>query len=137
MERAFHATSDFPALLVDAGQRVLVERFGAELTPLKLLSTMRNARDFRQQSFIRPGEAPKLEKVAENGEIKRGTLKEEKQGLQLEEYGRIFGLTRKALVNDDLGGFANFLLEFARASASTEGDLFYNLISANAFGGIK
>lgn len=132
-----HAASDFPSLLLDAGQRALMERFGAELTPLKRLSTKRNARDFRPQSFIRPGEAPKLEKVAENGEVKRGTLKEEKEGLQIDEYARIFGLSRKALINDDLGAFSDFLGAFAQSAASTEGDLFYNLIAANAFGGAK
>jgi hypothetical protein len=137
MERAFHTTSDFPALLGDAAQRVLVERFGAELNPLKMLSTKRNARDFRQQSFIRPGEAPMLVPVAEGGEIKRGTMGEEKQAFQLNELARIFALSRKALINDDLGGFADFLSAFTWLTSTTEAEYFYELISANAYGGVK
>lgn len=135
--RSGHTVSDFPNLLEEAGNRALMARFSARQSPLKLLSALRNARDFRPQSFIRPGEAPKLEKVLENGEIKHGTLAEEKNGLTIDTYAKIFGLSRKALINDDLGAFSDFLQAFAEASVETEGDLFYALLSANAFGGAK
>lgn len=135
--RGMHTTWDFPSLLMEAGDRALMERFGAERTPLKQLSTKRNARDFRDKGFIRPGEAPKLEKVGEAGEIKRGTLSEEKQGLRLETYAKAFALSRQAIINDDLGGFADFIGAFAASAATTEGDLLYGLLSANSFGGTK
>lgn len=133
--RGMHSVSDFPLIFGDASNRALLDRYRDQVTPLKSLSLKRNARDFRPQSFIRPGEAPRLEKLAENGEVRRGTLSEEKNGLVIETYARIFGLSRKAIINDDLGAFADFVRAFAESSAQTEGDLFYAILSANSFAG--
>lgn len=132
-----HVAADFPFLLEEGGNRALMERFQATASPWKRHSTLRNARDFRPQSFIRPGEAPKLEKVAENGEIKSGTLEEEKNGWSVETYARMFTLSRKAIINDDLGAFTDFLWAFSDSAIETEGDLFFALLSANGFGGTK
>lgn len=134
--RAMHTTSDFPLLLQGAGQRALLERYGAMSSPLKMLSTQRNAQDFRTQTFIRPGEAPKLEKVAEGGEVKRGTLEEDARGMKLDTYAKIFGLSRQAIINDDLGAFSDMIRAFAESSATTEGDLLFSLLSANSFAGV-
>lgn len=137
MERAFHTTSDFPLLLGDAVGRALVERFNAEATPLKMLSTQRNARDFREQSLIRPGEAPLLDEVAEGGEIKSGTMREEKEVFRLVELAKMISLSRQAMINDDLGGFSDLASAFVRQAADTEAEAFYKLISSNTFGGVK
>lgn len=134
--RAMHTVSDFPLLLQGAGQRALLDRYGAMSSPLKMLSVRRDARDFRTQTFIRPGEAPKLEKVAESGEITRGTLEEDGRGMKLETYAKLFALSRQAVINDDLGAFSDMIGAFAQSSATTEGDLFYALLSANSFAGV-
>jgi HK97 family phage prohead protease len=133
--RGMHTTSDFPLLLQAAGNRALLERYGPMSSPLKGLSMKRNARDFRTQSFIRPGEAPKLAKVGEHGEITAGTLSEDSRGLKLETYAKLFAITRQAMINDDLGAFSDFINAFAQSAAETEGDLFFELLSANSFAG--
>lgn len=133
--RAAHGTSDFPMLLQAAGERSLLARFAALPSPLKALSNERSARDFRSQSLIRPGEAPRLAKVAENGEVTSGTMAEESSAYQVDTYAKIFALSRKALINDDLSAFADFMSAFAVSANATEGDLFYALLSANAFAG--
>lgn len=136
-QRAMHTTSDFPMLMNTAANDALMNRFGAQLTPLKRFSTVRSARDFKPMSYIRPGEAPLLEKVNEAGEVKSGTLSEEKQGLQVATYGKMFALTRQAVINDSLGAFADFISAFGISAATTEANLFYELLSANSFGGKK
>ncbi|WP_142628094.1 head maturation protease, ClpP-related [Rhizobium sp. P007] len=135
MLTGMHTTSDFPGLLLGAGQRYLLDRYNSLPSPLKALSVKRNVADFRQQTFIRPGEAPKLEKVTESGEITYGTLSEDSHGLQISTYGKLFALSRNAIINDDLSAFADFVRAFAEASTETEGDLFYQLLAANNFGG--
>ncbi|MER9936501.1 prohead protease/major capsid protein fusion protein [Mesorhizobium sp. M0088] len=136
-QRSMHSTSDFPMLMNTAANDALMQRFGAQLTPLKQFSKSGNARDFKPMSYIRPGEAPLLEKVNEGGEVKSGTMGEEKQGLQVATYGKMFALTRQALINDSLGAFADFIGAFGISAATTEADLFYQLLSANSFGGKK
>jgi hypothetical protein len=132
-----HTTSDFPFLLEEAGNRTLLERFQSLPSAIKSVSARRDAKDFRQQSFIRPGEMPKLEKVGQAGEVKYGTLSEEKNGLTLGTYAEIFALTRQAIINDDLGAFGDLLSGFANSAMVTEGDELFALISQNSFGGIK
>lgn len=134
--RAMHTVSDFPLLLQGAGQRALLDRYGPMSSPLKMLSVRRDARDFRTQTFIRPGEAPKLEKVAESGEITRGTLDEDGRGMKLDTYAKMFALSRQAVINDDLGAFSDMIAAFAQSSATTEGDLLFALLSANNFAGV-
>jgi len=136
-QRSMHTTSDFPMLMNTAANDALMARFGAQLTPLRRFSTVRSARDFKPMSYIRPGEAPLLEKVNEAGEVKSGTLSEEKQGLQVATYGKMFALTRQAIVNDSLGAFTDFISAFGISAATTEANLFYELLSANSFGGKK
>jgi hypothetical protein len=63
------------------------------------------------------GEAPELLKVNEHGEVTRGGMAEAKQSYTLATYARIFGITRQALVNDDLGAFAEMSQKFGRAAA--------------------
>ncbi len=134
--RGMHTTSDFSDLLMDAGVRALMERFHAMAPVLKMLSTKKNATDFRPKSFIRPGEAADLDVVSESGEVKYGTMATEKQGFVLESYGKMFSISRKALINDDLGAFADFISAFAESAARTEAKLFHSLLSANSYAGI-
>ena len=68
-----HTTSDFPILLSQAGNRVLMESYQSAQTPLKLIAKRRDAADFRALSMVHLGEAPKLIQVPESGEVKRGT----------------------------------------------------------------
>lgn len=134
--RSMHTVSDFPVLFEEGANRVLLERFGAERSPLKLFSRQRNVSDFRRNKLVRPGEAPRLERLTEDGEIRHGTMQiDDKGAFQIEEYARIFALSRKAMMNDDLDVFTEVLLGFAEASATTEGDEFWNILSANAMGG--
>jgi HK97 family phage prohead protease len=132
-----HTTSDFADLLVASGDRVLMSRFNADPSPLKRLSHKRNARDFRPQMHIRPGEAPLLDKVPESGVLTYGTLGSQALSLQIEPYAKGFGLSRKAIINDDLGAFSDFISAFAQSALQTEGNLFFELLSANSFGGKK
>lgn len=133
-----HTTSDFADLLMAAGDRVLMERFASDPSPLKMFSRMRNSRDFRSQTHIRPGEAPLLLEVkAESGEVQYGTLGNETVSFALKTYARGFRLSRKAIINDDLGAFTDFLSAFSESAQQTEGNLFFELLSANSYGGAK
>lgn len=130
-----HTTSDFPALMIAGGQRALVDRFSAYATPLKSISRQRNVRDFRKSTMIRPGEAPALEKLAESGEIKFGSTGSMEMDFQIESYARAFTLSRKAVVNDDLGAFTDFTIAFAQSAVDREAIEFFKILSANDFAG--
>ena len=120
--RSLHTSSDFPAMLGMAVGRVLHASYDQAPVVLKEVARLANLPDFREKSVIRLGGAPSLELVNEHGEFTSGTVSETANGWRLATYGRIVGLTRQALVNDDLGGFAELLRSFAQSAARREAD---------------
>lgn len=131
LTRAMHTTSDFPNLLTSTGNRILMPAYQAAESPLKRLARQRTAEDFRPMSLIKLGEFGKLQKVTEAGEIKALTTGEAAEGYSLETFGGIFNLSRKAIINDDLGAFARWAEMMGRGAAETEADQLVALLTSN------
>lgn len=117
-----HGTSDFPALLGAAVNRVLHTYYTHAPVVLKELAKLTNLPDFREKSVIRMGSTPSLELVNEHGEFTGGTVSHASNGWRLFTYGRMIGLTRQALINDDLQAFAELLRSFGQSAARREAD---------------
>ncbi|OYD80116.1 S49 family peptidase [Azospirillum brasilense] len=128
---AYHGTGDFPALLRSAGERALMFSYEAAPAAIKLVAKRRRARDFRPLSSLRLSEAPKLLEVGEDGEVQHGTMGEAKETYSVRTFARIFGLTRQAIINDDLGAFADWTQRMGVASAELEADLLVGLLNEN------
>lgn len=136
LQRAMHTVSDFPELLTGAGNRVLADAYKRAESPLKQLARQRTAADFRPLSTLKVGNFTKLEKVTESGEIKALSTAEAKEGYSLETFGGIFSLSRKAIINDDLGAFARWGEMMGQAAAETEAGQLLALLTANAGAGV-
>jgi hypothetical protein len=124
-------TSDFPGLLSGAGQRMLLTAYEAAAPEIKRVCRPSTARDFRNKTVLRLGEMPELLQVNEHGEIKYGAAAEAAASYQLRSYARIFPITRQALVNDDLGAFADLARQFGVAAAQLEGKILSELLISN------
>ncbi|MBJ3774343.1 prohead protease/major capsid protein fusion protein [Acuticoccus mangrovi] len=133
--RALHTTSDFPQIFGNAIGRQA--RRAYELAPdaLKTVARQTTARDFRAKTSIQLSEAPVLERVNESGEFTHGTLSEAKESYSIATYGKIIALSRPAIVNDDLGAFADLAARLGQGAAETEARLKIGLLEANAGGG--
>ncbi|TFV75844.1 hypothetical protein E4K64_14760 [Bradyrhizobium frederickii] len=131
------ATSDFPNLLTTSGNRVLNEAYRTAQTPLMGLAKRRDAVDFRALTTIKLSEAPRLSEVKEGGEVTHGSRSEAKESFKLKTYAKIFSLSRQAIINDDLGAFADSNAAFGRAAAQTEADLLVSLLTANSGNGVN
>lgn len=128
---AYHTTSDFPELLLGAGQRYLLSVFQAAASPLKLVSRQRSARDFRAISGLELSGFGTLLEVPESGEIKHGTFRERKETYRLRTFAKQFALSRQAIINDDLNAFSDPMVIMARAAAETEASLLADLVNSN------
>lgn len=132
-----HSTSDFPNLLVSASNRVLLSAYNAAESELKKIARRRDAADFRKLTMIRLSEAPALKEIGEGEEFTHGSRAESTQSFKITTFGRIFSMTRQALINDDLYAFADASSAFGRSAASCEADLIAGLFTANSGNGIN
>ncbi len=73
-----------------------------------------------------------MEKVSESGEIKHTSRGEASESYALDTYATQFAISRKALINDDLGAFRDWGGSTAgRMAAETEANLILNLLLSN------
>lgn len=131
LERSLHTTSDFPNLLLGTGERILRNGYQSYSGGLKRAARETSARDFRAKQALMLSEAPALLKVSEGGEFKRGSMTEAKESYSLETFGRIFSISRQAMVNDDLQAFAEMTGKYGRASAEFEAGYLVDLLASN------
>jgi len=74
---------------------------------------------------------PTLEQVPEGAEYHYGTIGDRGETVQIATYGRMFSITRQAIVNDDLDAFSRIPRRMGRAAIRTVGDLVYAILTAN------
>lgn len=123
---AMHTTSDFPQLLTGVGRRTLMAAYQVAGSPLKtVLARQTTLPDFRAASKLKLSDIGLLEKVSESGEIKSTTRGEAAEGYALDTYATKFALSRKALINDDLGAFRDWGATAGRMAAETENNLLF------------
>lgn len=124
-------TSDFPLLLGEFTNRTLQSAYAVAPAALKVIANEAQANDFRRLHRLKAGEFPLLEKVNEAGEYKHGALAEGGEHYQLDTFGRIINLSRQAIVNDDLGAFADVTRRVGFACAEFEGRQLAQLLTSN------
>lgn len=135
LRSAMHTTSDFPNLLTGVGNRTLMPAYEAAQSPLKMLARQALMSDFRTGTRLKLGEIGTLKKVSESGEITSTSRSEAIESYPLDTYGSIYALSRKAVINDDLGAFRDWSVAAGRAAATTEGDLLHTLLTQSGGAG--
>lgn len=125
-------TADFPNVLANVANKTL--RMGYEAAPQTFRPLVRvvTVPDFKPVSRVQLGEAPKLEKVNEKGEFKRGAMGDAAERYAIATYGKIVSITRQVIINDDLDAFTRIPRAFGVAAANLESDLVWGVILANA-----
>lgn len=129
--RALHTTSDFPLILGDAVGRELRRAYQAPASGARMLARQTTARDFRAKRRAILGEAPELAKVLEGGEFQYGSIDEAAETYSVETFGKIIGISRQALVNDDLGAFTSLPAQMGTAALNFEAKMLVEKIEAN------
>lgn len=124
-------TSDYPILLANVVNKVLRRAYEGGPQTWRPLSRQMNASDFKEMSALQFGGNMKLEKVTESGEFKQGKMAEAKESWNVETYGKIVSISRQAIINDDLNGFARVSQLFGAAAANLESDIMWGLITKN------
>lgn len=128
IERAF-STSDFSTALLAAGERTVLQGYNNAPEGVRALAMRMPLDDFRASTMLRLSKFGSLAKKNEGGEYQSTTWSEEDAAiLEADEYGRLVHLTRKAVINDDLGIFGRLLIEMGASAARLEAELLANVL---------
>lgn len=128
--RAF-TTSDFPLLLLDAANKTMLKGFEEAPETWDRWAQTGDLSDFKIGN--RPGLSSfdDLSLVSEDGEFTYGSFTEQAETIQLATYGKLFAITRQAIINDDLSAFTTIPARMGRAASRLVGDLAYGVITSN------
>lgn len=125
-------TSDFPGLLSGAANKSLFEGFETAPETWQIWCKTGSAPDFKLNILTKLSEASDLEEVPESAEYRYGKMTDDKETYQLATYGKIFAITRQAIINDDLEALSNIPQAHGEAAARKIGDVVYAVLTLNA-----
>ncbi len=101
--------------------------------PIAALALCRigSVRDFKQISRHRLLGTGRWERVAETGELRSGQLDEQTFTSQADTFGQMLKLTRKEVINDDLGMLGQAATELGRGGRERINEEFFTLLLGN------
>ena len=130
--RAFLSTSDFPYVCGEIANKSVLEGWNEAPETWREWCGVGSAPDFRTMTMIGLGAFGALPALAEGEEYKYVQRVEEAQTVKIGTFGQMFALTRQAIINDDLGMFADTMRELGAAARRTIAALPYEVLTANA-----
>jgi HK97 family phage prohead protease len=125
LRRAMQTTSDFPIIFESTINRVLASRYQVAAPTYREISVRRHFVDFRPHDQIRVGDFPMLQPVKESGEIKFGSFGESKETVAVAPYAVQFAISRRMLIDDNIGAIDQMLGSYGDSVARFEEQTFY------------
>lgn len=123
--------SDHPLIVSNAMGKIALAAYQAAQSPLKTLGRQRTLTNFKASTSIRLGELGRLEPLLESGEFTHISRAENGESITLATYGRALNVTRKLMIDDDLGLLGDMTAAFGEAAAATEADIMIGLLTSN------
>jgi hypothetical protein len=119
-------------ILSNVANKFLREAFLAVEQAWRDIAAIRPVSDFKQiTSYSLTGDMT-YEEVAPGGELKHGTLGEASYTNQAKSYGKIIGLDRRDIINDDLGALNGVSRRLGRGGALKLNQVFWGVFLNNA-----
>jgi len=124
-----HSTSDFTNLLANIANKSMMKGYEEAEETFQLWTSKGNLPDFKSTKRVDLNAFPSLDKVVEGAEYKYATVGDRGETVQLATYGKLFSITRQAIINDDLDSFTKIPQRMGRAAIRTVGDLVYAVLT--------
>lgn len=128
--RAF-TSSDFPLILANQANKSMLKGYDEAPETWNIWAQTGNLTDFKVASRVNLSTFNNLDLVSEDGEYKYGQFTENNETIQLATFGKLFTISRQAIINDDLGMFTRIPSSMGRAASRTVGNLAYGVITSN------
>lgn len=111
------STLSLSGILGNTANKSMLAAYGAVPTTWQKIAAIRSHSDFKVHTLYQLTADGAFKKVGANGELKLSTLQETSYTKQLSTFGTIIALTRRDMVNDDLGAFMQVTGTLGRLAA--------------------
>ena len=129
--KAAFSTVSVPGILSNVANKKLMQAYNAQPIIATKLCTTGDLTDFKENQRFRLTDVGDLQPIGADGEIKDSALTEESAKNQLDTYAKKFCLTRKMIINDDLGAFLKVPTAMGNRAARLVDQLFFKRLMAN------
>jgi hypothetical protein len=126
-----HTSSDFTRILANVANKAMLKGYEEAGETFQRWTAAGSLPDFKPQSRVDLNLFPSLEKVEEGAEYTYGTIGDRGESIQLATYGRLFSVTRQAIINDDMSAMVRVPQRMGRAAIRTVGNLVYAILTGN------
>ncbi|XEG72297.1 Clp protease ClpP [Pseudomonas sp. abacavir_1] len=127
-----HTTSDFGQVLMSVSEKAMLRGWQNSGETFPLWTKPGELTNFHTAHRVGISGFPTLPKIPEGAEYKYVTCGDRGAPIALATYGGLFGITRQAIINDDLSAFSTLPNNLGRAASRTIGDLVYAVLTGNA-----
>ena len=114
---ASSSTISLPGILGNIAKKEALVGYMEEDQTWREVFGIKSVTDFKQVTAYRLLDDSEYEELGPNGEIKHGTLGEESYTRQVKTYGKMYGLSRTSIINNDLDGFDDLRNRLGRGSS--------------------
>lgn len=132
MVRAAFSTTSLPHAVGSSVAKVALDVFVEMSANWLGIARIVNATDFKAGKAVRLAAASAFEPIPPGGEIKHGSLSEDAYDYQLGTYGKMFGIDRQTLINDDASILSDLPTVLGAEAARSISDLFFATLTAGA-----
>ena len=126
-----YTTSDFTNLLINSANKAMMAGYQEAPETWQAWARATNVSDFKRFDRLNLSTFGDLDVVPEGGQYKYGTLSDLREYGQLKTYGKLFSISRQAIINDDLNSFTGIPQKMGTAAARMVGDEAYGILSGN------
>lgn len=123
--------SAFSSIVDDCVHKSMASAYKAADTTFQLWTSKGTHTDFRPKKIYEISEAGELDEIKENGEFKFGAVSDDSVTSVLATFGKKFGFTREALINDDLDVLTKVPAAYVRAAKRGVNKAVYSLLINN------
>ena len=126
-----NVAADYPSLLENIAQKALLIGYDEPDETWRMIARPGVLTDFRQASRTGISEFDDLDLIRDGSEYKAGKFLDRSERMTLATFGKLFRLTRQAIVNDNLDEFSKVPRKMGRAASRMVGDVVYNAFLTN------
>jgi len=119
------STISLPGILSNVANKFLRAGFEAVESTWREIAAIRSVRDFKQVSSYSLTGGFVYEEIPPGGELKHATVGETAYTNQAKTYGRMFGIDRRDLINDDLDALTAVPRRLGRGGALKLNEVFW------------